>query len=226
MSDADFLYPMIDRAGGDASALLADLTRSAREKIAISAELTGDSLAAWGDVLDAAARDVVARLQHGGRLFLAGNGGSATDADGVAALFAAPPRGLPVAARSLVADVSVVTALANDVGFDEVFARQFEAHATEHDVLVGFSTSGNSTNLLRGFRVAHARGAATIGFAGDRGGAMATCGDVDHLVIVRASSIHRIQEAQSALAHALWGRVQHELGVDAAPVDTHGGAPR
>jgi D-sedoheptulose 7-phosphate isomerase len=224
VSDADFLYPMIDRTASDPTALLEDLTRSAREKIAISAEVTRDSLVLWSDVLDAAARDVVTRLHLGGRLFLAGNGGSATDADGIAALFAAPPSGRAVAARSLVADVSVVTALANDVGFEEVFARQFEAHATEHDVLVGASTSGNSANLLRAFRVARARGAGTIGFAGDRGGAMATCGDIDHLVVVRATSIHRIQEAQSALAHELWRRVQRELG--AAPDATHAGAAR
>lgn len=219
MSDADFLYPMIDRTAVDPSALVEDLTRSAREKIRVSADLTRDSLTGWSDVLDAAAADVAARLRRGGRLFLAGNGGSATDADGVAALFAAPPHGVPVPARSLVADVSVVTALANDIGFDEVFARQFEAHATADDVFVGFSTSGNSTNLLRAFSQARRRGAGTIGFAGDRGGAMATSGDVDHLVIVRATSIHRIQEAQSALAHALWDRVQREVGAGLATAD-------
>lgn len=219
MSDADFLYPMIDRTAGDPSALVEDLTRSARDKIRVSADLTRDSLTGWSDVLDAAATDVAARLRRGGRLFLAGNGGSATDADGVAALFAAPPHGVPVPARSLVADVSVVTALANDIGFDEVFARQFEAHATGEDVFVGFSTSGNSTNLLRAFSQARRRGAGTIGFAGDRGGAMATSGDVDHLVVVRATSIHRIQEAQSALAHALWDRVQREVGAGLAPAN-------
>jgi D-sedoheptulose 7-phosphate isomerase len=226
VSDADFLYPMVDRTAADPAALLEDLRRSAAEKIAISAEVTRDALAAWGDVLDAAARDIAARLGAGGRLFLAGNGGSATDADGVAALFAAPPHGVPVPARSLVADVSVVTALANDIGFDEVFARQFEAHATADDVLVGFSTSGNSANVLRAFRVARARGSGTVGFAGDRGGAMATCGDVDHLLVVRATSIHRIQEAQSALAHALWARVQRAVGAERTPVTTAGGPPR
>lgn len=224
MSDADFLYPMIDRTAGDPAALLEDLTGSAREKIAVSADLTRTSLTAWSDVLDAAATDIAGRLRRGGRLFLAGNGGSATDADGVAALFAAPPHGVPVPARSLVADVSVVTALANDIGFDEVFARQLEAHAGPEDVFVGFSTSGNSANLLRAFQQARSRGTGTVGFAGDRGGAMATCGDVDHLVVVRSTSIHRIQEAQSALAHELWRRVQRELGT--APDATHAGASR
>lgn len=211
----DFLYPMIDRTAGDPDALLEDLARSAREKIAESHELTRGSLEAWSEELDAAADAAASRLAAGGRLFVAGNGGSATDADGVAALFAAPPSGAGLPARSLVADVSVVTALANDVGFDEIFARQLGAHAGAGDAFLGFSTSGNSTNLLRAFAHAHARGLLTIGFAGDRGGAMATCGDVDHLVVIRAVSIHRIQEAQSALAHALWRRVHQRLGARA-----------
>lgn len=220
MSDGtDFLYPMIDRTASDPTALVEDLTTSAHDKIAISAELMRASLRAWADVLDAAADATATRLTDGGRIFVAGNGGSATDADGVAALFAAPPTGAGVPARSLVADVSIVTALANDVGFDEVFARQLGAHATDRDVFIGFSTSGNSANLLRAFAHARGRGLATIGFAGDRGGAMATSGDVEHLVTIRATSIHRIQEAQSALAHALWQRVQRRLAEFATDAD-------
>ncbi len=210
----DFLYPMVDadvRPITSPDALLADLARSAREKVDASAAVTADARREHAPTLAAIAARIAARIAEGGRIFTCGNGGSATDADGVAALFADPPEGTALPASSLVADVAVITALANDIGFDAVFARQLMAHGAAADVVVGFSTSGNSANVLEAFRTARRAGMVTVGFAGDRGGAMATSDDLDHLVVVGATSIHRIQEAQSALAHDLWQRVQAEL---------------
>jgi D-sedoheptulose 7-phosphate isomerase len=209
----DFLYPMIEGDQTDAASLLADLARSADEKAATSASLTTTTLEACAEQLDAIAADMAGRLAAGGRLFTFGNGGSATDAAGVAALFAHPPDGhaAPLPARSLVADESVLTALSNDIGFDVVFSRQLIAHARAGDLAMGFSTSGNSPNVIKAFEEARRRDLLTVGLAGNEGGAMAACEDLQHCVVVRSDSVHRIQEAQSATAHALWQRVQQQL---------------
>ena len=95
----------------------------------------------------------------GGRLFTFGNGGSSTDAASLAALFARPPWGRALPARGLVEDTAIVTALGNDVGFDLVFSRQLIAHGAAGDIAVGFSTSGNSRNVLDGVRRGRADGA-------------------------------------------------------------------
>lgn len=225
MSDesTDFLYPMIDGADGDVDELLADVASSARQKAATSATTTADARRRWAEELEAVADAIAERLGDGGRLFTFGNGGSATDAEGVAGLFAAPPRGRPLPARSLVADVAVLTALANDIGFEAVFARQLIAHARSGDVAIGFSTSGNSDNVLAALRRAHDLGVLTVGFAGNDGGAMATCAELTHCLVVDSQSVHRIQEAQSALAWSLWERVQARL---AEPVDAFGAPGR
>lgn len=230
MSDpTDFLYPMVDPAIAldsttDLDDLLDDLDRSAEEKIRQSAAVTADALATHAERLDAIADAMADRLGSGGRIFTCGNGGSATDADGVADLFRSPPAGRPVAALSLVTDMAVLTALANDVGFDVVFARQVMAHGTERDVLVGFSTSGNSANVIAAMRAAHDHGLLTVGIAGGTGGHMADSDAIDHCVVVAADSIHRIQEAQSAIAFALWRRVQDRLAA-VAPTATSRTAP-
>lgn len=225
MSDpTDFLYPMVDRdqAGteDDLEALLTDLAQSAREKIGISHTVTADAKAEHATALATIATELSERLRQGGRIFTCGNGGSATDADGVASLFRHPPSGRPLPATSLVADMAVVTALANDIGFEVVYARQVMAHAVPADTLLGFSTSGNSANVLEAIGAAHRKGMLTVGFAGDRGGAMAASDDLDHCLVVRATSIHRIQEAQSALAFDLWQRVQDQLVARDLPVSS------
>jgi D-sedoheptulose 7-phosphate isomerase len=211
----DFLYPMVDRAGEtDVDALLEDLVSSAEGKAELSARLTGTTLAALDGQLGELSDAMAARFLRGGRLLTCGNGGSATDAEGVAELFAVPPGRdhRPLAARSLVADVSVLTALANDIGFASVFSRQVIAHAGRDDMLMGFSTSGNSPNVIEAFERAAEAGVLTIGLAGYEGGAMAACDALEHCLVVAADSVHRIQEAQSATAHELWRRVQQRLG--------------
>ncbi len=102
----------------------------------------------------------------------------------------------------------MLTALANDVGFELVFARQLIAHARPGDIAIGFSTSGGSVNVLRAFEEARRRGLLTIGLCGYDGGAMAASDDIDHCLVVRSDSVHRIQETQAALIFELWSIVQ------------------
>lgn len=207
----DFLYPFIDGDERDSGPLLADLATSAEDKAATSRALRTVTLTALDATLDATAIAMAARFEAGGRLFAFGNGGSSTDAAGVVALFSHPPRGRPLPARSLVADHAVLTALANDVGFELVFSRQLIATGQPSDIAVGLSTSGGSLNLLRAFEEATSRGMLTVGLAGYDGGSMASAGTIDHCLIVRSDSVHRIQETQSALVFDLWERVQRQL---------------
>jgi len=207
-----FLYPFIEEEERDPSSLLTALAQSAGVKALETAALSQESLAAYGKELKVIAQQMADRFRAGGRLFAFGNGGSATDAAGLAALFAEPPHGVGLPARSLVQDEAIVTALGNDVGFELVFSRQLIAYARAHDIAVGYSTSGNSDNVIRAFKEANSRGLLTIGFAGYEGGAMAACSELDHCLVVRSSSVHRIQESQSALSYALFELVQVAIG--------------
>ena len=207
----DFLYPFIEGDETDSGSLLTDLAQSAEGKWATSTELRAETLEHNEDQLRTVAAAMAERFQAGGRLFTFGNGGSATDADGVAQLYTAPPHGRPLAARSLVEDQAVLTALSNDIGFDVVFSRQLIAHGKDHDIAMGFSTSGNSDNLLVAFAQARKQGMLTVGLAGIDGGRMAVDPSVEHCIVARSQSVHRVQEAQASLTHVLWGYVQEAL---------------
>jgi D-sedoheptulose 7-phosphate isomerase len=206
-----FLYPFIEAEERDSSSLMADLAASARSKIAASRAIRAATLERCGDALASAGRAMADRFAAGGRLFAFGNGGSATDAEGTVELFRDPPHGRALPAMSLVDDRAVLTALANDVGFELVFSRQIIAHAKEGDVALGFSTSGGSVNVLGAFDEAARRRLLTVGLCGYEGGAMAQSGSVDHCLVVRSDSVHRIQEAQDALVLRLWSIVQERL---------------
>jgi D-sedoheptulose 7-phosphate isomerase len=146
------------------------------------------------------------RFAAGGRLFAFGNGGSATDAAQLATLFLAPEGATapPLPAFGLANDTSVITALANDVGAEVIFARPLAAFGRPGDIAVGLSTSGNSENLLRAFDEASRRGMLTIGLAGYDGGKMAELDSIDYLFVVPSSSVHRVQEAQTTIYQVLW----------------------
>lgn len=208
---SSFLYPFLGAEETDAESLLADLATSAQAKARLSMALRVSSLTAQASRLHAAARDLAGVFRAGGRLLVAGNGGSSTDAAGVAALFSTPLTGRPLPARSLAADTAVLTALSNDVSFDVVFARQVAAHGRPGDALLGISTSGGSTNVLRAFTAARRAGMSTFGLVGYDGGAIATSPDVQHCLSVSSDSVHRTQETQAALAAALWRRIQDQL---------------
>lgn len=216
----DFLYPFIEGDETDAESLLADLALSASGKWGQSAELRGRTLAECAEAIEVVAGLMAERFAAGGRLFAFGNGGSATDAEGLAQLYTHPPAGAtplpgraprPLPARSLAEDQAVITALSNDVGFDKVFSRQLIAHGRPADIAMGFSTSGNSENLLVAFSEAARQGMLTVGLSGYEGGRMAREPSVQHCMVVRSDSVHRIQEAQAALVHALWAAVQRNL---------------
>ncbi|MDF2980027.1 MAG: gmhA [Actinomycetospora sp.] len=203
-----FLYPPVDEApGGDDARereVFAEVRRSTREKVAEIAALRERVLATYADELVACARAMAAAFAAGGRLFSFGNGGSSTDAQGVAAMFSAPEHpgaGLP--AIALTADVAVLTALSNDVSFEVVFARPLAAAGRPVDIALGLSTSGNSLNVLRAFGEARRQGMLTVGLAGYDGGRMAEADVVDHLFVMPSSSVHRIQEAQTTVYQVL-----------------------
>ncbi len=212
----DFLYPFIDGGRMEAGELLADLSSSAAAKSAESTRLLHETRTLLEGQLALVAAAMTERLGAGGEVFTMGNGGSSTDADGFAQLLSRPPRGRPLPARSLVADPAVLSALGNDVGYELVFSRQVIAYGRPQDVLVGFSTSGSSSNLMRAFAEARRAGLLTVGLAGYEGGDMASSADVEHCLVVRCDSVHRIQETQAALALRLWQLLQDSLE-EAAP---------
>ncbi|GLW64914.1 phosphoheptose isomerase [Actinomadura rubrobrunea] len=204
-ADMETLYPFLYAGGTRADALLEDARRSAEAKAAEIAALRADLADRHGEALRRCARRMAEAFRAGGRLLTFGNGGSSTDAQAVARLFAGPPPPAPpLPAISLPHDVATLTALSNDVGFEVVFARRLAALGRPGDIALGLSTSGGSRNLLRAFDEAARRGMVTVGFAGYDGGAMAEAGTVDHLFVVPSSSVHRIQEAQTTVYHVLW----------------------
>jgi D-sedoheptulose 7-phosphate isomerase len=205
------LYPFLYSGASDLPAVLAQVRASTVAKTEEITELRRRVCANDAARVAACARDMAAAFAAGGRLFAFGNGGSATDAQQLAALFLSPAPGpgtnsrpTPLPAFCLANDTSVITALCNDVGVDVVFARQIAAFGTRNDIAVGLSTSGNSDNLLRAFHEASRRGMLTIGLAGYDGGKMAELDSIDYLFVVPSASVHRIQEAQTTVYQVLW----------------------
>lgn len=150
-------------------------------------------------------------LQRGGKILFCGNGGSAADAQHLAAEFVnrflVERAALP--ALSLTTDTSAITAIGNDRGFEEIFSRQVEALARPGDVLVGISTSGSSPNVTRAVATARRLGCFTVAFSGGQGGALAAA--VDEAFVVPSRETPRIQETHITLGHALCGLVEHLL---------------
>jgi D-sedoheptulose 7-phosphate isomerase len=151
--------------------------------------------------VDEAARLIVAAYERDGVVLAFGNGGSAADAQHLAGELVGRFRRerRPLAAIALSSDPSVVTCIANDFTFDDVFARQVEAHGRAGDVAVGYTTSGRSENVVRGLRTARAAGLSTVLFAGDDGGPAA--GDADVALVVPSTVTARVQEMHVLLMH-------------------------
>ena len=184
--------------------------RKARE----SAELLLAFVDGHAPMLERCVHEVADRFRRGGQLFVAGNGGSACDAQHVTVEFLHPVvekrRRLP--ARALTADTALISAIGNDLDFGEVFAEPIRALGRPDDMLLGISTSGASTNVIRAVRQARGQGLLTLGFAGRDGGALADL--CDHCFVVPSWSIHRIQECHTLLLHLLWDQVHVALGED------------
>jgi D-sedoheptulose 7-phosphate isomerase len=115
-----------------------------------------------------------------------------------------------MAAIALTTDTSALTAIGNDFGFDDLFARQIEALCGAGDVAIGISTSGNSENVIRGLRAARAAGAVTVGLSGDTGGRLGEL--VDHRIFVPSTSTARVQEMHMVIGHALCALLEKDAG--------------
>jgi D-sedoheptulose 7-phosphate isomerase len=174
------------------------------------AALARESRTLSGTVAGVAER-YAAVLQGGGTLFFCGNGGSAADAQHLAAEYVVRYASVrrPFAAIALTTDTSILTAAGNDFGFEQMFARQVEALAGEGDLLVLHSTSGESANLLAAARVARDRGVATVAFLGKGGGRLAAA--VDQAVIVPSLQTGQIQLIHLALEHLIVELVEQQL---------------
>jgi len=161
--------------------------------------------------IEAAAAEISSVLRKGGTLFFCGNGGSAADAQHLAAeyvvRFSRDRRGLP--AMALTTDTSVLTAAANDLGFEHVFSRQVEALGREGDCLVLHSTSGESENLLRAAEAARKRGMKTLAFLAKGGGRLSAI--VHRAVVIPTASTARAQEVHLALGHIICELVERGL---------------
>ena len=158
------------------------------------------------------AQAVIGCYERGGRVYTFGNGGTAADsmhfAEELVARFRRERRPLP--AQSLAADPTVLTCIANDFDFDELFARQVRAFVREGDVVIGFTTSGRSPNVVNALAVAREVGALTVGFGGGTG--MPAAEHADHALVVPSDSTARVQEMHVLLLHVILDRVDTWAG--------------
>src|SRR5271166_1509775 len=152
-------------------------------------------------------------VRAGGKILLFGNGGSAADAQHIAAEFVIryTTNRAPIAAIALSTDTSALTACGNDWGFDAIFERQVEALGRPQDVALGISTSGNSPNVLRGLRKARAMGLKTMGLGGGNAGQLPPL--CDALIVVPSTVTARIQEMHITIGHILCKSLEQRLGL-------------
>jgi D-sedoheptulose 7-phosphate isomerase len=197
---SSFLYPFLTQQEHNLDDILEDVRKSMLLKADEVTALRVQSLTDGCETLLTAARAVRERLDAGGRLIALGNGGSATDAMDVVADFHTPLYGGPPRrALDLTEDTGIITAVANDIGTEEIFQRQVIAYGREGDVLLALSTSGNSLSVLEALREARKRKLVTIAFVGN----VAANNLADHIVVSRSQNIPRIQEAQASVYHVL-----------------------
>jgi D-sedoheptulose 7-phosphate isomerase len=161
--------------------------------------------------IQAAAEACIGSLQHGGKILLAGNGGSAADAQHIAgelvSRFAFDRPGLP--AIALTTDTSILTAIGHDYGYEKLFARQVQAHGNKGDIFIGYSTSGKSPNILQAFEEARTHGLLSIGLTGNRIGPMREL--CDYLLEVPSGDTPKIQEGHLVLGHILCGLIENTI---------------
>ena len=192
----EFLYPFLEAEETDLATVLADVEASTLRKGEDVIELRRQiDLAAVAECAAA----VRARLERGGRLIAFGNGGSSTDAQDVT--IDCRVRGW--SAIALTNDVATVTAVGNDVGFENVFARQLIPLARPDDVALAISTSGSSPNVVAALEEAHRRGLLTCAITGYDGGRLRALDWLDHLFVVESDYVPRLQEAHATIYHLL-----------------------
>lgn len=205
---AAFLYPFL---GKDKQGLTSAVEEVQESMLLKTDEVNRIRAAVAATEVESIARIAAAsadRLALGGKIIVFGNGGSATDANDLAIDCVAPPAGMsPIPAISLSAESANITAIANDIGSEAIFARQLIAHAAPHDVAIGISTSGSSPNILAALAEARKRGLLTVGIAGYDGGKVVSEGLADHAVVVHSDYIPRLQEVQASVYHIMRHRI-------------------
>jgi len=161
--------------------------------------------------IDQVVKLIATAFREGRKVLLFGNGGSATDAAHIAAEFVGRYHRdrVPLPAIALATDIAAITCIANDYGYEELFARQIRAHGQKGDVAIAISTSGNSPNVLKGVETARAIGLTTIAWTGGSGGKLA--GMVDHPFVVPSKVTARIQEIHITLGHVLCELIEEQL---------------
>ncbi|RJR45385.1 MAG: SIS domain-containing protein [Deltaproteobacteria bacterium] len=187
--------------------LLARLQEAAAESIRLKSRFVEEA----GPQVVAAARMLADALRIGGKVFLFGNGGSAADAQHLAAEFVNrfQIERPPLAALALTTDTSILTAIGNDYDFREIFAKQIRALGRPGDVAWGLSTSGNSPNVVAGLKVARELGLSTLALSGREGGPVAEQGDI--ALVVSSADTPRIQEVHILIGHVLCDLVDYFL---------------
>ena len=155
---------------------------------------------------------IIECLKKDKKIILFGNGGSAADAQHIAAEFVGRfnLERKSYAALALTTDSSIITSIGNDYSFDQIFSRQCESLVTKDDVIIGISTSGNSINVKNGLITAKKNGAKTIGLLGNAGGEIKSI--VDHSLIVESNSTARIQEIHRIVSHIICDLVEKKMG--------------
>jgi len=191
-----FLYPFLDEDERDLATVLADVRSSTLQK---GAEVVALRRTIDLDAVVACAGDIRDRLERGGRVLAFGNGGSSTDAQDVARDLVALGR----PAVALTDDAATITAVGNDVGYENVFVRQLIPLARPNDVALAISTSGSSPNIVAGLEEAHRRRLLTCALTGYDGGRLAELPWLDHLFVVRSDYVPRLQEVHATIYHLL-----------------------
>ncbi len=201
---SSFLYPFLAEQDRDLEGVVADVRASVLMKAQETADLRAQTVSDAAAELVSGAGLLRSVFDSGGTVLALGNGGSATDAMDAVADFRAAPQGFPHRrALDLTEDSAILTALANDIGPDVLFARQIIAYGRVGDVVLALSTSGNSANIMEALGEARRRGLHTIAMVGYDGGRVAEEQLADHVVVARSEHIPRIQEAHATAYHAL-----------------------
>jgi D-sedoheptulose 7-phosphate isomerase len=208
VGNSSFLYPFLGKGQQPLEEVVREVQGSMRQKMQEVNSLR-TAAASEANAISQIAVAVAERLEQGGKLITFGNGGSATDANDLVSDCVDPPPGFgAIPAVSLSAEPANITAIANDIGTEAIFARQLIAHAREGDVAVGISTSGGSANILAALAEARKRGLLTVGIVGYDGGRLVAERLADHAVVVRSDYIPRIQEVQASIYHVLRGAIE------------------
>jgi D-sedoheptulose 7-phosphate isomerase len=192
------------RENDEASLALSAIRKSIETKERVATECLADIIEM--------AHMMITALQKGRKVVFFGNGGSAADAQHISAELVGKFKRVrpPLRASALTTNTSILTAIGNDIGFDEIFSRQVQATLEPEDVAVGISTSGRSANVIKGVEEARRIGAKTIALTGSGGGLLGSL--CDHIVIVPSDDTQRIQECHILIGHIVCELIDETLG--------------